>query len=190
MIDGGCWDASRSVMRGSGPAVQEPVAGTPPAVVHGRSVRIDRTNQNTESFDKAAVVLARRHGCTDTRAGQALLRVGSLMGLRTCENIATWFTACLEECAGEAEISLFIAVVMAAPKSSVDIRVLSAAGSSPDGSTLSMRGELDIHTVSLLTAAFDRRARTTAAAGTLVLDLFDVTLIDLTGLGVLFDIHA
>jgi anti-anti-sigma regulatory factor len=60
----------------------------------------------------------------------------------------------------------------------------------PDGRRLVVRGALDIATAPLLTSAFNRRDRASASSGSFVLDLHDLTFVDLYGVRALADVEV
>jgi anti-anti-sigma regulatory factor len=151
--------------------------------------RLDRALDGRLAFGQAQGMLSEIAGCTPSRASEVLLQVGAQLGFESADGVAEFFLAsAATDPAGPDTLAFTQAATVARDTGSAadDFATLIAGGRG-----VVVRGELDLATVPLLAAAFaDHQAAVTAPRRAMLLDLHDMTFIDITGVRALSEIRT
>ena len=174
-----------------------------PGHASGRLGGLGQLLDARRAFGQAQGMLAELTGCTLTAAGEVLLQVGAQLGLDSADGVAEFFLVAVATAPGGPEAQAFIRQArntarsardnsksaqptFAADRLSTDAFVTLV----PDGRRLIVRGELDLATAPLLVSAFSHHDSATSPGTSFVLDLHDLTFVDLHGVRALSDIEV
>jgi anti-anti-sigma factor len=140
--------------------------------------RLDMVLDRRLAFGQAQGMLSEIAGCTPSRAGEVLLQVGAELGFDSADGVAEFFLATA-------------ATNPVGPHALAFTRRASAfATFIAGGQGLAVRGELDIATAPLLTAAFADHQAAAGPGQQMLLDLRGLTFLDVTGVRALSEIHT
>jgi ABC-type transporter Mla MlaB component len=173
-----------------------PTAADPPTpddrtpVDHANATRgrLDRLLDRRIALGRAQGVLSEIARCTPSRAGEVLLHVGAQLGFQSAEDVAEFFLAC-----ATADDACPYTLAFTRRAATVAPDTGAAAGFATvivGARRLVVRGELDIATVPPLATAFADHPPAPAPGDIMVLDLHDMTFVDITGVRALSEIHA
>ena len=156
--------------------------------------RLNAVLDGRQAFHQAQGMLAEMAGCTLRRAGEVLLQRGAQLGLQTADAVAGFFLNAADAFGdpdSRAVAARFAALASARPdldrvesQAPQPFATLAAAGR-----TLEIHGELDIATTPLLASAFANRQPGTGPGSSFLLELHDLTFLDVAGLRALSDIE-
>ena len=155
------------------------------------------------AFGQAQGMLAELTRCSLAAAGEVLLQVGAQLGLDSADGVAEFFLVAVATAPGGPEAQAFVRQARNTARSARDnlksaqptvaVDRLSAdafATLVPDGRRLIVRGELDLATAPLLVSAFSHHDSARSPGTSFVLDLHDLTFVDLCGIRALSDIEV
>jgi len=192
-------------MANTRPSVDQPPApSAAPEFTPGRLGGLGRLLDARLAFGQAQGMLAEITGCSLAAAGEVLLQVGAQLGLESADGVAEFFLIAVATAPGGPEAQAFIRQARNSarppqPSGSVSTRPamdddrLSAdafATLMPGGRRLIVRGELDIATAPLLISAFSEHDNAISLGTSFVLDLHDLTFVDLYGVRALSDLQV
>jgi hypothetical protein len=164
-----------------------------------------------QAFHQAQGMLAEMAGCTLRRSGEVLLHVGAQLGLQTAADVAGLFLINAADALGDPDSAAVMRrFTTAAALPSVDheqaprgfdVRPLAVdvATERPtngfatlvaEGRALEVCGELDMATTPLLAAAFAGRQTGRPRGSGFLLELQDMTFVDVSGVRALSDIDS
>jgi anti-anti-sigma factor len=163
--------------------------------IHVGLERLSAVLDGRQTFHEAQGMLAEVAGCTMRRAGQVLLQRGAQLGFQTSAAVAGYFLINAANAAGNtnsrAALAHFTALASGSDLDHVDARATAPfATLSAAERVLKIRGELDIATVPLLLAAFADRRPGTGPGSSFLLELSDLTFVDVAGLRALAAIQT
>ncbi len=156
------------------------------------------------AFGQAQGMLAQITECSLAAAGEILLQVGAQLGLESADGVAEFFLVAVATAPGGPEAQAFIrqarnSARSAHPNEPVSTRPTADddrfsadafATSMPGGRRLIVRGELDIATAPLLADAFSHYDKAISLGTSFVLDMHELTFVDLYGVRALSDLQA
>jgi hypothetical protein len=193
-----------------------PTVDTPPSATTApdrRSGRLGGLGQLLDArlaFGQAQGMLAELTGCSLAGAGEVLLQVGAQLGLESADGVAEFFLIAVATAPGGPEAQAFIRQARNSARSAQpsdpastrhtddegglrdDDRLSTDAFATlmPGGRRLIVRGELDIATAPLLVSSFNDHDDAISLGTSFVLDLHDLTFVDLYGVRALSDLQV
>ena len=188
-------------------AAARPVGGSRPPPTARKSKRLGGLGQLLDArlaFGQAQGMLAELTGCSLAAAGGVLLQVGAQLGLESADGVAEFFLIAVATAPGGPEAQAFIRQARNSARPAAPNDPLATKPQEDDGrlntsmfTTLSaggrrliVRGELDIATAPLLVDAFNEHENAISLGTSFVLDLHELTFVDLYGVRALSDLQA
>ena len=199
-------------MANTGPTVSRvataapPIPAHPPATPSRTSARLGGLGQLLDArlaFGQAQGMLAELTECSLAAAGKVLLQVGAQLGLDSADGVAEFFLVAAATAPGGPEAQAFIRQARNMARSARDnatsvqpsvaadrLSTEAFATLAPDGRRLIVRGELDLATAPLLVSALSHHDTARSPGTSFVLDLHDLTFVDLYGVRALSDVEV